>query len=315
MAVFAIDAGGTRIKLGVVESGRVFARTAIDARSDEGLAPQLQRIAAALRGLTSESVEGVGMAFPSLIDPATGRVTYDPGKYRDAMDLDLSAWAAREFDAPFAIDNDARMATIGEWRFGAGRGSGDVVMVTLGTGIGTGVIQGGQILRGRHGQAGCLGGHTVVDFDGHRCPCGGTGCAEAEASTAALPARAAEDPGFAASPLARAVPLDYAAVCREAAGGDACAVRLRDRALQVWGALAVSLVHAYDPEILIFGGGILGSGEAILGPIRERVRRDAWTPWGEVRIVASECGDDAALLACEWLVQGHDEHRHETAIL
>lgn len=315
MAVLAIDAGGTRIKLGVVEDGRVLARSILDARSHEGLAPQLPRIAEALRGLTDGPVEGVGLAFPSLVDTATGRVIYDSGKYSDALDLDLNAWAQREFDVPLAIENDARMATIGEWRFGAGRGFNDVVMVTLGTGIGTGVVQEGRVLRGKHGQSGCLGGHTIVQIDGHRCPCGAIGCAEAEASTAALPVIVAEDPEFATSLLADAAPLDYAAAFRAAEAGDPCALRLRKRSLDVWGALAVSLIHAFDPEVLVFGGGILMSGETVLGPIRERVRRDAWMPWGEVRVVASELGDDAALLACEWLVRSQKEDNDEIEIL
>jgi len=90
-------------------------------------------------------------------------------------------------------------------------------------------------------------------------------------------------------------------------------VRLRDRSLEVWGALTVSLIHAYDPEIVVFGGGIMAGGEAVLGPIRRRVERDAWMPWGKVRVVPSELGDDAALVAGEWLVRSHKEI-HETAI-
>lgn len=325
MAVLAVDAGGTRIKLGWVEGGRVLARATLDARSDEGLAPQLPRIAEALRSLSPSplplspgrergSVGGLGMAFPSLVDAETGRVTRDSGKYRDAMDLDLGAWAERELGVPFAIENDARMACIGEWRHGAGRGTDDLVMVTLGTGVGTAAIMGGRVVRGRHGQAGILGGHFVVAPRGHRCPCGAIGCVEAEASTAALPALAAEDPGFAESALGDAVPLDYAATFAAAARGDALATRLRDRALEVWGALAVSLVHAYDPEVMVFGGGILAAGEAVLGSIRRRVERDAWMPWGRVRIAASELGDDAALVACEWLVESRGQRRHETTL-
>lgn len=315
MAVLAIDAGGTRIKLGVVEDGRVLARTVINARSDEGLAPQLPRIAEALRTLAGTRIEGIGLAFPSFIDAATGRISGDFGKYRDAPEIDLATWARREFGLPLFIENDARMATIGEWRFGAGRGYDDLVMVTLGTGIGTGVVVEGSVLRGKHGQAGCLGGHLIVQENGRRCPCGGHGCAEAEASTIALPGVAAEDPEFRASPLASAEPLDYAAVFSAADAGDPCALRLRDRSLGVWGALAVSLIHAYDPAVLVFGGGILAAGESVLGPIRERVRRDACTPWGEVRVVASELGDDAALLACEWLVTRPAKKDYETTIL
>jgi glucokinase len=311
LAIFAVDAGGTRIKLGVVEDGKILSRSVIEARSDEGLRPQLPRIAKALRELAGPNVEGLGMAFPSLVDSESGRVTRDSGKYRDAMGIDLRAWVDREFGVPFQIENDARMAAIGEWRYGAGRGVESLVMFTLGTGIGTGVILEGRILRGKHGQAGCLGGHMIVNAGGHLCPCGAIGCAEAEASTAALPGLAAEDPEFESSPLPLSPQLDYQAVFAAATQGDPCAIRLRDRGLLVWGSLAVSLVNAFDPEMVVFGGGILAAGEAVLGPIRRHIERDAWMPSAKVRVVAGELGDDAALLGCGWLAAGRAEEKHE----
>lgn len=315
MAVLAVDAGGTRIKLGVVEGGKIISRAILDARSNEGLAPQLPRIAAALRDIAPSRVEGLGMAFPSLVDTRTGRVTRNSGKYRDAMDLDLNAWVQSEFGVPFKIENDARMAAIGEWRYGAGRGSDDIVMMTLGTGIGTGVVMGGKVLRGRHGQAGCLGGHTIVNIGGRRCPCGGIGCAEAEASTAVLPLLAAEDPDYAQSHLRFEKHLDYAAVYQGFISGDLCAVRIWDRSVNVWAAVSLSLIHAFDPEVLIIGGGIVASGDALLEPIRQSIQENSWHPWGNVRVVTSELGDDAAIVACEWLVRSGIEGENEIAFI
>jgi glucokinase len=130
----------------------------------------------------------------------------------------------------------------------------------------------------------------TAQIGGRSCPCGNVGCWETLASTAALPATGDRF-------------RDYEAVFSAAEAGDACALHLRDRSLEVWGALAVSLVHAYDPEVLVIGGGVASAGEAVLGPIREAVRRNAWTPWGEVRVVASELGHDAALVGCEWLLE------------
>lgn len=286
MAIFAIDAGGTRIKLGVVEEGRIVARTTIGARSHEGLERALPRIAEALRGLSPNSVQGVSMAFPSLIDQ--NRVIGDVGKYRDAPELDLVAWARDEFDAPFAVENDARMAVIGEWRYGAGRGHDDVVMVTLGTGIGTGVVQNGRVMRGRHGAAGILGGHMTAQVGGAPCPCGNVGCWETLASNAANQ---------------RAGLPDFAEIFRRE---DPETSAYRSRILDTWGALTVSLIHAYDPAVVVFGGGVMASGEAVLGPIREAVESHAWTPWGSPSLLISELGDDAALLAGEWLLAGFD---------
>jgi glucokinase len=209
---------------------------------------------------------------------------------------------------PLAIENDARSALLGEWRHGAGRGVDNAVMMTLGTGLGTAALIEGRVLRGRHGQAGVLGGHLTVRHGGRACSCGNLGCAEAEASTAFLGDLVAKRPEFERSPLRHAGPLNYALVFQHAAAGDPCAVALRDHSLLVWSSLAVNLIHAYDPEALILGGGIMASAEVVLPAIAKFVARHAHTPWGQVRVVASELGDQAALLAGEWLL--HEQFPH-----
>jgi len=158
-------------------------------------------------------------------------------------------------------------------------------------------------LRGRHGQAGVLGGHTTVRHGGRACSCGNVGCAEAEASTAFLGQIAAGLREWDTSSLRPLAVLHYAAVFSHAAAGDPCAVRLRDHSLLVWSSLAVNLIHAYDPEVLIIGGGIMAAADAILPAMREHIRRHAHTPWGKVRVVPSELGDAAALVAGEWLLR------------
>jgi glucokinase len=309
MNVLACDLGGTRMKIGVVREGRVLAHTVEPAHSRHGLAPRLPAIKAAwlrlLEELTLSTADcaGISVAFPSLINTATGRVLAEYGKFADAPALDLRAWASSEFGLPLAIDNDARMAMIGEWRSGAGRGCNDLVMMTLGTGLGVSALIEGRVLRGRHSQAGVLGGHTTVRYGGRPCTCGNLGCAEAEASTAFLAELAATRADLETSALAREPVLDFAAVFRWAATGDACAVGLRDRSLLVWSTLAVNLIHAYDPERLIVGGGIMASADVVLPAMRDYIHRHAHTPWGQVSIRASELGDAAALLAGEWLLQ------------
>jgi glucokinase len=306
--ILACDCGGTRIKLGVVCGGRVLAQSVIPAHSDKGLAPRLSALADALRkvaadaGLKASDCAGISVSFPSLVDNATGRILAEYGKYRDAMNVNLRDWAKAEFGLPLAIENDARMAMIGEWRYGAGRGCDNLVMMTLGTGLGTSALIQGRVLRGVHGQAGCLSGHLTVRYGGRLCNCGNAGCAEAEASTAFLDELAHHRPDYKGSALSREPVLDFASVFRCAAAGDACATAIRDHSLLVWSSLAVNLIHAYDPELVIVGGGIMASAETILTAMREHVGRYAHTPWGKVRIVASELGDQAALVAGEWLV-------------
>ena len=133
--------------------------------------------------------------------------------------------------------------------------------------------------------------------------CGNIGCAEAEASTSVLEQLAREHPAFAGSALVREPALDYDVLFRLAARGDACAHALKEHSLQVWSALAVSVIHAYDPELLLLGGGVMGSAAAILPAVRDYVARHAHTPWGQVRVAPSQLGDQSALLACEWLLQ------------
>jgi glucokinase len=308
MPILACDLGGTRMKIGVVGAGGLLAQSVEPANSQSGLAPQLPVLKRSWLNMLEElnlsvaDCAGITVAFPSIVDMASGRLLDSYGKYSDAMAIDLRAWAQTEFGLPLAVDNDARMALIGEWQAGAGRGCNDLVMMTLGTGLGAAAIVDGKPARGRHGQAGILGGHFTVRLDGRHCSCGNVGCAEAETATLFLHDIAAGLPSYGSSSLRDAATLDYALVFQHAAA-DPCARELRDRSLSIWSATAVNLIHAYDPEILILGGGIMASAEAILPVIQDYLRRHAHTPWGEVRVVASALGDGAALAAGEWLLK------------
>lgn len=309
MIALAVDLGGTRIKLGVVRDGRVLAREILAGESAKGLARQLPAVAAACQALCAradvrlEECSGIGLCFPGLVDLDCRRVTATYAKYTDAPGIDLPAWGRDRLGLPVCIENDARVALLGEWRFGAGRGCDDLVMMTLGTGIGGAAMLEGRLLRGRHGQAGVLGGHLTLRLDGRACSCGSIGCAETEASGGWLPTLAREHPAFAASRLAREPVLDYAAVFRLAAEGDVCAEALRAHSLRVWGTAMVNLIHAFDPVRVIVGGGIMASADTILPALRDYTNRHAHTPWGKVEVVAAALGDDFALLGCEVLLR------------
>ena len=307
MLTFVADTGGTRIKLALMRDGRILGRESFAARSDDGLAPQLPRIAQGLDSLCAaaqanrDECTAFAMAFPSLIDSRTGRVLAAYGKYADAPQLDLPQWSRKTLRLPLIIENDARMALLGEWQAGAGRGCDDLVMVTLGTGIGTAALIEGSVVRGRHGQAGVLGGHLTVQQDGRQCTCGNRGCAEAEASTSVLPTLAAQSREYSASPLRHSPVVDYASVFRLAREGDACAVSLKTRAIDIWSSLIVNLIHAYDPERVIVGGGVMAGEEEFFSELGRLVLARAHTPWGRVAIVRSELGDAAALFGGEYL--------------
>jgi glucokinase len=303
------DIGGTRIKLGIIRERRVIAQQSIAANSSRGLATQLPRIASVLEtlcrdvGITVRDCTALAIAFPSLIDSGSLRVRDAAyGKYADAPQLDLACWCRETLGLRLLMEHDVRVALLGEWQAGAGRGSDDLVMVTLGTGLGTAVLIEGNLLRGKHGQAGVLGGHMTIQQNGRRCTCGNHGCAEAEASTLVLPLVAAEVTDFPASALSHCKVVDYAAVLRLAREGDACSIYLRDRSLEVWSSMIVNLVHAYDPERVIVGGGIMAADDDFFAELRERVLARANTPWGRVAVVPGQLGDSAALLGGEFMI-------------
>ncbi len=168
MITLAADIGGTRIKLALLRDKSVLARETLDAHSYEGLAPQLPRMADAFErlcgaaGTRCTDCAALGVAFPSLVDRASGRILSEYGKYADAPQIDLPRWAHEALGLELVIENDARLALLGEWKAGAGRGRDNLVMVTLGTGLGTSALMEGRLVRGKHGQAGVLGGHFTV---------------------------------------------------------------------------------------------------------------------------------------------------------
>jgi len=301
--ILACDVGGTRIRLGLVREGQLLAEKEIDAEAKLGLASALKRIAKIVpplcrkAGVPPRALGGFGLAFPGLIEPRTGKILSTPaGKFDDAKNLNVPQMIGQRLGLPARVCNDANAALAGEWHAGAARGCRSAVMMTLGTGIGTSAIIDGVPLRGQHGQAGCLGGHLTANLDGQECLCGNRGCAESEASTWAVPAQARSHSNFAASRLARGKILDYAAVFRAAARGDKLAAELRDRAIRVWSVALVNLIHAYDPEMAVIGGGIMRSGAIILPRLRRYVSQHAWTPWGKVKIKPAALGNHAGLL-------------------
>jgi glucokinase len=302
MKAIAIDLGGTHATIGIIEDRTILASREISLDSLQGLAPALSLFTkAALELLASLAVErsaisGVALSFCGLADSRTGRVVSTNQKYDDATSIDLPKWSHDDLGLPFAIENDARMALLGEWYAGSARGTDDAVMITLGTGIGGAAMMNGKLVRGKHVQGGCLGGHLPVLFTGRKCTCGAIGCTEAEASGWALPLIAREWPGFEDSRLAKEPSVNFRAVFELALQGDEVALGIRDRCLRVWATGAVGLIHAYDPEMIIIGGGVMRSADVIIPFVQEHVKNHSWTPWGTVKVVAAELGNHAGLL-------------------
>jgi len=302
MRALAIDLGGSHANCGIVEERAILANDAIAVDCAEGLRPLLPLIVdtfdqlAKRTKLSLADCKGVAVGFPGLVDARVGRVLSTNAKYEDAPKVDFAAWGREALGLPLRIENDARMALLGECYAGAARGVTEVVMMTLGTGIGGVAMIEGRLLRGKHAQAGCLGGHFPILFTGRCCTCGAIGCAEAEAAGWSLPLILREWPGASGSTLSKYQKVGFKELFEEAAAGDEVALAVRDRCLSVWCADAIALVHAYDPEVIVIGGGVMKSAANIIPIIQSHVRKHAWTPWGKVQVRAAELGNDAALL-------------------
>ncbi|MBN2064129.1 MAG: ROK family protein [Sedimentisphaerales bacterium] len=309
--IITVDFGGSRIKLGLVDKYKVLSQRVIS--SYAGL-PFFQCISLLKDNLLElchhsgtelSKVEGMVWALPLIIDPGLRYASCSFGKYEDTRQQDFCQRAEEIFGIPLLLENDARAALIGEWQAGAGQGKANVAMITLGTGLGTGVIFEGRPMRGRSGMAGNLGGLSITHSSSHTSAesFGGrlAGCTETQIATWSLPERAAKIAGFNDSKLAQEKKLDYKAVFNLAAQGDKIACELRETALNGWAAMALNMIQGYDPEILIIGGGIMGSKEVILPYIRDFTRKYAVQAGGEVEIVAAQLGDNAALAGGEWI--------------
>lgn len=249
-----IDFGGTEIKLAVADRAQVIASTRIPVTGSVSDLAAAGAEAQRLLARTGRTADAVGIAVPGVVDPRTGRMLHANAKYDFLRDFDLSAWSLRKFGHPAAVDNDARAALVGETSTGSAAGERDAVLVTLGTGIGTAAMIDGVPLRGRTGHAGILGGHLTVELDGPICPCRNVGCGEALASTWALSDRVSMAEVF----------------------SDDVHRTVRERFLHVWGAVVTTLVHSYDPQVVILSGGILRAGAAVRAPIEAFVRAHLW---------------------------------------
>jgi glucokinase len=305
-----IDLGGSHATIALVRDDQILGSRRISLDSARPLRPALDVFTRAIRNLLAElqleatECEGLALGFCGLADARIGRVVSTNKKYEDAPSIDFEAWSTQEFGFRFAIENDARMALLGERHAGAARGCDNVVMITLGTGIGGAAMIEGKLLRGKHAQAGCLGGHLPAKVGGRPCTCGAIGCLEAEASGWSLPLLAREWPGFSESKLAGQDNIDFKTLFETVDAADRVAVEILDYCLQVWATGAVGLIHAYDPERIVIGGGVMRNAAVILPYIQAYVKQHAWTPWGKVEIIAAQLGNDAGLFGAIPLLTG-----------
>lgn len=298
MSVLGIDIGGTQIKAGVVSAGGEVLRST---RKDTPTS--LDGFAAAMRVILAElevdGVDGVGIGCKGILHPTDTTVVRSPGPVRYLEGHKLSQFVPQ--GVPVFADNDARVALAGEMAWGAAKGRQNVLMLTLGTGVGGGILADGRIVRGAAGIAGHLG-HYTVDPEGPLCICGNRGCLETYFSARSIESEAA-------AVLHRAAPTSMSGhpTCRQvfehAAQADRAAGMIVTQAIARLAGAVAGMFLMFDPEVLIVGGQIAAAGEALFAPLRT----DVWErtrPFlrREVPIVPSQVADSTGVLGASALV-------------
>lgn len=255
------------------------------------------------------NVAAIGLASPGPLDPHTGYLLAPPNN-PEWRNFPLAPRVSEHFGVQTFLDNDANLAALGEYRFGAGRGHHDVLYITVSTGIGAGVIIQGRVLHGFHGLAAELG-HCIVDPDGPLCSCGFKGHLEAFASGPAIVKYAlGELESGAESKMKREGNLTPKDIAEAAHQGDALAIKAYRRAGEYLGIGVASFLHAFDPSIVIFGGGVSQAGSLLFDPFHESLKQRVFHPryLEGLVITVAELGDDAGLLGARALAEMKARH-------
>jgi glucokinase len=305
MHIGAVDIGGTKIAVGVVdENGRVLARTECPTEAARGPADGIQRMAAMLdqtRAQVGGALAGIGIGSTGPVDPLTGEIgdlEFLPG-WQGANPVHA---LADRFGLPAAIENDADAVALAEARWGVGRGVASFIYVTVSTGIGGGLVFNGRLYRGVGGAHPEVG-HHVIDPAGPACPCGARGCWESLASGPALSRwYTANTPG--------APDLDARAICAAAARGDPHAQAAVEHTADYLGLGLANLITLFTPDVIALGGGLMRSRHLFWDRIEATIGvMCKYVPAHQVQLVPTSLGSEAGLIgaACVWL------HRFQSA--
>ncbi|NIM20405.1 MAG: ROK family protein [Candidatus Latescibacteria bacterium] len=301
-AYLGIDIGGTNIKIAAVEpSGRVLTRGIIETPAGKGPTAAFDRIRRAVPTLFGDQwrVAAAGVGCAGLVDSRKGRLLTSPN---------LPAWnqtplrriAVKALGVQTYVENDANAAAYGEYKCGAGEGYENVICITLGTGVGGGIVSGGKLLKGASDFAGEIG-HMSISVEGPLCKCGNRGCLEAYIGKNALVRSAREKLKFKKGKVLGNLSergkreLTPRMIFQAARQGDRVAKEVLNEAADYLGSALASLVNIFNPEIIAIGGGISGAFDLMKPRIEKKVRSRAFdAPAAMVRITKAVLGNDAS---------------------
>ena len=310
--IVGVDLGGTAIKVGVVpfSGGTVLGMRTLPTEPERGAKAVVDRLVGMARdavrdarreaSLATDAVVGVGLGSPGPLDRATGTVLNTPNLgWRNFPLRDL---VANELGMEAELDNDANAAALGEYWLGAGRDVDRLLAVTLGTGIGGGIVIDGKVYHGASDVAGEIG-HMTIDATGRKCNCGNYGCLEAYASGPAIAARAVEGvESGTASVLPEMVDGDLSRVTAETVyeaivAGDVYAKDVMRETAKLLGTGVANLINVLNPGLVVVAGGVTRAGDHLFEPLRAEVRRRAFREAADrCSIVSCELGDLAGVV-------------------
>ncbi|MCL5076223.1 MAG: ROK family protein [Chloroflexi bacterium] len=309
--VLAVDLGGTQLRVALVGAdGQITFRYNTLTKAEEGLEAVLERIYTVItQGLLAAGnggVTSIALSVPGPVNPYSG-VIFRPPNMPGWDEVPLKQLVEQRFHLPTHIGNDANVAALGEHRFGAGQGIAHLIYLTVSTGIGGGVISNGQLLLGYGGFA-AEPGHMTIDRNGPICGCGNVGCLEALASGTAIARHAkerllkGEDSRLRAVLDAGLEQISAELVAEAAKAGDGLALTVIEEAATNLGIGVVNLVHIFNPQLIIIGGGVARAGDLLFEPVRRIVRERTMRIFQkELDIVPAALGDDVCLLGAATL--------------
>jgi glucokinase len=300
--IFAADLGGTHLRAGLInENGQILRQvkqsTPVSSNAEcvvnalVSCADELQ-----LQSSSSEKFVSASVVVPGTVNPQNTGVIEAPN-LPGLDNFPLKEALERKLDVPVLIENDANAAAVGEMWLGAARGARNVICITLGTGVGGGVILDGKLWRGTEGSAGELG-HTSVDpFVGPLCKCGSTGCLEMFASATAIVRMTRESLNAYPNSTLHTQCLTAAKIYEAAKAGDELALMIFKKVGEYLGVGLANLINILGPEVIVIGGGVANAWDLFEGPMREQINKRAFPSISRsVQVRVAECGDNAGLL-------------------
>jgi len=294
----AVDIGGTHIRVAVYEPDSIKPIAHQRTRSLATKPGVFNRLTQTIESVWPKGTVGaIGIASPGPLDPHTGTILATPN-IPEWQNFPLTSKLSEHFSVPVFLDNDANMAGLAEWQFGAGKGHQDVVYLTISTGIGGGVITDGCLLQGFRGMGAELG-HLLIDPDGPLCGCGHRGHIESFSSGPSIARYVIEQLAAGQKSTLHAQPnLSAAHIADAAREGDPLAISAFERAGHYLGIAVANYLAIFDPSILIFGGGVSQVGDLLFKPFEASLRKHTFHPHylDNLVITKAALGDDAGLL-------------------